>query len=217
MVARLGSGLKLMKRTFDTVVSLVAILLLLPVMVIVAIVVRWSSPGPALFVQTRVGRQERSFKCYKFRTMATGAPLAGSHDVSASWITPTGRRLRSTKLDELPQLFNVLRGDMSLVGPRPCLPSQDEVIKARRQRNVFSIRPGITGIAQLAAIDMSTPDALAEADRRYLETQSFASDLSLIFATLVGKGSGDAVGASDGFGPKSGDPFQDNSGARTKR
>ncbi|MCV3243682.1 sugar transferase [Mesorhizobium sp. ZC-5] len=181
------------KRAFDFLVSLVAIILLLPVMAIVAIVVRRSSPGPALFVQARVGRHEQPFQCYKFRTMATGAPLAGSHDVSASWITPTGRRLRSTKLDELPQLFNVLRGDMSLVGPRPCLPNQEHVIRARRAKDVFSIRPGITGPAQLAAIDMSTPEALAEADRRYIDTKNFFSDLGILFATVAGKGSGDAA------------------------
>jgi O-antigen biosynthesis protein WbqP len=182
-----------MKRAFDVLVSLLALLALLPVMVVVAVIVRRSSPGPALFVQTRVGRHERPFRCYKFRTMATGAPLAGSHDVSANWITPSGRRLRSTKLDELPQLFNVLRGDMSLVGPRPCLPNQTEVIRARRALDVFSIRPGITGPAQLAAIDMSTPDALAEADRRYLDNRNFISDLGILFATVAGKGSGDAA------------------------
>lgn len=182
-----------MKRAFDFLVSLFALVLLLPVMAVVAIIVRRSSPGPALFVQARVGRHERPFQCYKFRTMATGAPLAGSHDVSTSWITPAGRRLRSTKLDELPQLFNVLRGDMSLVGPRPCLPNQDQVIRARRAKDVFSIRPGITGPAQLASIDMSTPEALAEADRRYIDTQNFVSDLGILFATVAGKGSGDAA------------------------
>lgn len=182
-----------MKRAFDIFVSLVAIIVLLPVMAAVAVIVRRSSPGPALFVQARVGRHERPFQCYKFRTMASGAPLAGSHDVPASWITPTGRRLRSAKLDELPQLFNVLRGDMSLVGPRPCLPNQIEVIEARRALGIFSIRPGITGPAQLAAIDMSTPDALAEADRRYVDTQNLISDLGILFATVTGKGSGDAA------------------------
>ncbi len=183
----------LMKRTFDIIASLSAIFLLLPVMAIVVLVVRRSSPGPALFVQERVGKGERLFKCYKFRTMATGAPVAGSHKVSASWITPTGRWLRSTKLDELPQLFNVLRGDMSLVGPRPCLPNQHEVIRARRGRNVFSVRPGITGPAQLASIDMSAPDALADADQRYVELHGFLSDLKIVLATVAGRGSGDAA------------------------
>lgn len=182
-----------MKRAFDILVSLFAIILLLPVMAVVAIIVRRSSPGPALFVQHRVGRYERPFRCYKFRTMATGAPVAGSHDVSASWITPVGRRLRSSKIDELPQLFNVLRGDMSLVGPRPCLTSQLAVVEARRRLGVYAIRPGITGLAQLSSIDMSTPVELAEADRRYMTSSTFLSDLHIIVRTVLGGGSGDAV------------------------
>jgi len=162
-------------------------------MLIIAGLVSRSSPGGAMFVQSRVGKSEKLFRCYKFRTMAHGAPVAGSHEVSGSWVTPIGRRLRSLKLDELPQLFNVLRGDMSLVGPRPCLPNQAEVIAARRARNVFEIRPGITGIAQLASIDMSTPEQLADADRRYIDTRTFLGDLRIIAATLIGGGSGDAV------------------------
>jgi O-antigen biosynthesis protein WbqP len=183
-----------MKRMFDLLVSIAGLILLAPVMLIIAWLVSRSSPGGALFVQDRVGRSERLFRCYKFRTMAQGAPVAGSHEVSGSWITPIGRRLRSLKLDELPQLFNVLRGDMSLVGPRPCLPNQAEVIAARRARNVFDIRPGITGIAQLASIDMSTPEHLAETDRRYLETRTFLGDLRIILMTVIGGGSGDAAG-----------------------
>src|SRR5215211_3939421 len=172
-----------MKRTFDLLVSALGLIFLAPVMLIVALLVSRSSPGGALFVQSRVGRSEKLFRCYKFRTMAQGAPVAGSHEVSGNWITPVGRRLRSLKLDELPQLFNVLWGDMSLVGPRPCLPNQTEVIAARRARNVFDIRPGITGIAQLASIDMSTPEHLAEADQSYLETRTFLGDLRIILMT----------------------------------
>ena len=182
-----------MKRTFDLLVSIAGLILLAPVMLIIAWRVARSSPGGALFVQARVGRSEKLFTCYKFRTMAQGAPVAASHEVSGSWITPIGRRLRSLKLDELPQLFNVLRGDMSLVGPRPCLPSQAEVIAARRARNVFDIRPGITGIAQLALIDMSEPQQLAEADKQYLETRTFLGDLCILFSTILGGGAGDAV------------------------
>ena len=182
-----------MKRTFDFLVSACGLIFLMPVMLIIAWFVARSSPGGVLFVQTRVGKSEKPFQCYKFRTMAHGAPVAGSHEVADSWITPTGRRLRSSKLDELPQLFNVLRGDMSLVGPRPCLPNQDEVIAARRARNVFSIRPGITGTAQLASIDMSTPEKLAEADRSYIENQTFTGDLRIVAATVLGGGSGDAA------------------------
>jgi len=182
-----------MKRTFDLLVSVGGLILLAPFMLVIAWLVSRSSPGGALFVQSRIGKSERPFQCYKFRTMGQGAPVAGSHEVSGSWITPIGGRLRSLKLDELPQLFNVLRGDMSLVGPRPCLPNQAEVIAARRARRVFDVRPGITGIAQLASIDMSTPEKLAEADRRYIDTRTFLGDLRIIAATALGGGSGDAV------------------------
>ena len=182
-----------MKREFDFVVAGVGLIVLMPVMLIIGYLVLRSSPGGALFVQARVGRWEKPFDCYKFRTMAHGAPIAGSHEVAASWVTPIGKRLRSLKLDELPQLFNVLRGDMSLVGPRPCLPNQTEVIAARRLRNVFAIRPGITGIAQLASIDMSTPEKLAEADSRYMHGRSFLGDLRIIAATVLGGGAGDAL------------------------
>ncbi len=182
-----------MKRAFDFIVAALGLVLLMPVMLIIGYLVSRSSPGGALFVQPRVGKSEKLFVCYKFRTMAHGAPVAGSHEVAASWVTPIGKRLRSLKLDELPQLFNVLRGDMSLVGPRPCLPNQAEVIAARRARKVFDIRPGITGVAQLAAIDMSTPEKLAEADRIYMEERSFIGDLRIIVATVLGRGAGDAL------------------------
>ena len=182
-----------MKRAFDFLIAAFGLVLLMPVMLIIGFLVSRSSPGGALFVQARVGRFEEPFNCYKFRTMAHGAPVAGSHEVAASWVTPIGKRLRLLKLDELPQLFNVLRGDMSLVGPRPCLPNQAEVIAARRTRDVFAIRPGITGVAQLAAIDMSTPEKLAEADSRYMHGRSFLGDLRIIAATVLGGGAGDAL------------------------
>jgi O-antigen biosynthesis protein WbqP len=182
-----------MKRAFDFLVSALGLIVLMPVMLVIAYFVSRSSPGGVLFVQTRVGKSEKLFQCYKFRTMVHGAPVAGSHEVDESWITPTGRRLRSAKLDELPQLFNVLRGDMSLVGPRPCLPNQIEVIAARRARNVFCMRPGITGTAQLASIDMSMPERLAQADGHYIESRSFIGDLRIIAATVLGGGFGDAA------------------------
>ncbi|MCC6206201.1 MAG: sugar transferase [Hyphomicrobiales bacterium] len=182
-----------MKRLFDLLASGAGLVLLSPVMLWIAIQVRRSSPGRAVFVQERVGRHERVFRCYKFRTMFTAAPNAGSHEVAGSWVTPLGAKLRRYKLDELPQLWNVLRGDMSLVGPRPCLPSQHDVIAARRAADVFSARPGITGPAQLAGIDMSTPERLVGADKRYIETRSFLGDLAIILATATGKGAGDAV------------------------
>lgn len=181
------------KRLFDVAVAAAGLACLWPIMAVVAVLVRRSSPGGALFAQVRIGRYERPFTCFKFRTMVAGAPVAGSHVVGAAWITPLGRRLRASKLDELPQLINVLRGDMSLVGPRPCLPNQVEVIEARRRLDVFRVRPGITGVAQLAAIDMSRPEELARADRQYIDTQTFPGDLGLIARTVIGGGSGDAA------------------------
>lgn len=185
-----------MKRAFDLLASIVGLILLAPVLLAIAWLVSRTSAGGPLFVQTRLGRSEKPFLCYKFRTMAEGAPVAGSHEVESYWITPMGRRLRALKLDELPQLVNVLRGDMSLVGPRPCLPSQVDVIEARRVRNIFSIRPGITGLAQLNSIDMSTPDRLAEADHYYLKNRSFVGDIAIIFRTVFGGGAGDRTNNS---------------------
>lgn len=182
-----------MKRLFDLFAAICGLVFLSPVMLWIAVMVRRSTPGGAIFAQDRVGRGERVFRCYKFRTMYTTAPNAGSHEVTASWVTPEGARLRRYKLDELPQLWNVLRGEMSLVGPRPCLPTQDDVIQARRAAGVFSVRPGITGSAQLAGIDMSTPDHLAQADRDYVEKHDFFGDIRIIVATVSGRGTGDAV------------------------
>ncbi|MCI5074825.1 sugar transferase [Oricola sp.] len=146
--------------------------------------VRLTSPGPALFAQTRVGQGEKVFTCYKFRTMQVGTPQAGTHEVSPAAITPLGRRLRRWKIDELPQIWNVARGEMSLVGPRPCLPGQSELIAWRRRLGVFACRPGITGLAQVAGVDMSEPEKLARIDARYCASRSLALDLRLAVQTL---------------------------------
>lgn len=182
-----------MKRLLDVLAAMIGLMLSSPLMLMIAIIIRLTSDGPALFIQTRVGRNERPFKCLKFRTMAFGTPDVASHDASTSWITPVGKRLRSYKLDELPQLINVLKGDMSLVGPRPCLPTQHEVISERQNLHVFDIRPGITGVAQLAGIDMSEPTRLAIADKAYIDNQSFFGDLVILVRTILGGGSGDAA------------------------
>lgn len=189
------SGLnQAVKRLFDFFAALIGLILLSPVLMVLAVLIRRSSHGGALFLQKRVGRFEVPFTCMKFRTMAAGTPDVGSHDAVEAWITPLGKKLRAYKLDELPQLVNVLVGDMSLVGPRPCLPSQPQVIAARRDKGVFAVRPGITGLAQLSGIDMSTPDALAEADAEYIRTASLWRDLKLILSSVAGKGTGDAAG-----------------------
>lgn len=174
-----------MKRVVDIALSAIGLVVLSPLLLVIGLMVWRSSPGGILHVHDRVGRDERIFACYKFRTMRPGAPVAGTHEVPASWVTPTGRWLRSAKLDELPQLCNVLRGDMSLVGPRPCLPTQLEVIEERRRAGVFAVRPGITGLAQLAGIDMSRPAELARADRAYMDSRTILLDLALLARTVL--------------------------------
>ncbi|XUY29650.1 sugar transferase [Agrobacterium sp. rho-8.1] len=181
------------KRVFDIIASAGGLIVFSPLFLVLVILIRRDSPGGALFLQQRVGRHERIFTCIKFRTMAAGTPNVGSHNAQQSWITPLGKKIRSVKLDELPQLINVLKGDMSLVGPRPCLPNQSEVIAARRERNIFSVRPGVTGLAQVQGVDMSTPELLAAIDASYINSTSFSRDLRLIVATAFSGGRGDAA------------------------
>jgi O-antigen biosynthesis protein WbqP len=179
-----------MKRAFDTVASALFLLFFWPVLLIIIVAIRLQDPGSPIFAQVRVGKGGRLFTCYKLRTMYWGTLNLPSHQVGAAALTPLGTRLRRFKVDELPQLVNVLLGDMSLVGPRPCLPSQTELIEARRQRGVLEVLPGITGLAQVNNVDMSNALRLAEIDGQYARTQSFLGDLRLIFATLSGQGVG---------------------------
>jgi O-antigen biosynthesis protein WbqP len=161
-----------------------------PILLIVIIAIRLQSPGPAIFRQVRVGKNGRPFTCYKLRTMYSGTANLPTHQVQASSVTVLGEHLRRFKIDELPQLCNVLIGDMSLVGPRPCLPSQTALVEARRQLGVFDVRPGITGLAQVNGVDMSDANRLAELDAQYVRTQSLIGDFRLILATLRGQGVG---------------------------
>ncbi len=179
------------KRLFDVAVSAPGLLLCAPLILLIVILVRRNSPGDGMFRQTRVGRHEIPFTCYKIRTMRTGAPNVGTHLVPRDQTTRVGALLRRTKLDELPQLWNVLKGEMSLVGPRPCLPSQTELIEERRNLGVFATRPGITGLAQVEGIDMSEPHRLARRDRDYVEQQSCGLDLNILVRTFAGGGLGD--------------------------
>jgi O-antigen biosynthesis protein WbqP len=175
---------------FDVLASAAFLLVFWPILLIVVAAVRLSSPGPAIFTQARVGRDERPFTCYKLRTMYVGTASLPTHQVQASSVTSLGEYLRRFKVDEIPQLWNVLLGDMSLVGPRPCLPSQTELVEARRRLGVFEVRPGITGVAQVRGIDMSDPERLAKVDAEYARSRSLAGDLKLIWATLRGHGVG---------------------------
>lgn len=180
-------------RLCDLAAALVGGTICLPVVGVLALAIRLDSPGPALFRQERVGRNRRVFTCLKLRTMAQGTLSVGTHEASSASITRLGHWLRRLKLDELPQLWNVLRGEMSLVGPRPCLPSQVELIEARRVRGVYAVRPGITGPAQVAGLDMSTPVELADADAVWADAPNLPSYMKLILVTVFGKGRGDAI------------------------
>jgi len=176
------------KRAFDFALALLGLPFAAPVVLACMAAIRLSSPGPAIFRQTRVGRHGKPFTCYKLRTMRTGTADAPTHQAEPHAVTPLGRHLRRLKLDELPQLWNVLRGDMSFVGPRPCLPSQTGLVAARRRLGLDALRPGITGVSQVAGIDMSDPERLAAHDATYLAAMSVAADIRLIVATAAGAG-----------------------------
>jgi lipopolysaccharide/colanic/teichoic acid biosynthesis glycosyltransferase len=181
------------KRLLDIVAALALLPVALPVIAAAVIAVRLESSGSALFVQDRLGRGQKVFRCLKIRTMRQGTREDASHLVGADSITRVGRLLRATKVDELPQLWNVLKGDMSLVGPRPGLPVQTDLTAARSEQGVFDVLPGITGLAQVRGIDMSDPQRLARIDREYIETRSMRLDLWLLLCTFTGRGQGDAA------------------------
>lgn len=174
-----------MKRGIDLALSAVGLLVAAPFVLAAMLAVRFSSPGPALFAQVRVGRDGALFKCLKLRTMYVGTPSVPTHQAAPASVTPLGRHLRRFKIDELPQLWNVLAGEMSLVGPRPCLPTQSLLIDERRRLGVFALRPGVTGLAQVRGIDMSDPARLAQVDAEYLRRASLRLDLLLLIRTFV--------------------------------
>lgn len=180
-----------MKRVFDIFFSLAVLIFFSWGLVIIWFLVRLQSEGPGIFVQERVGYKGNKFSCYKFRTMHLNTENRASHEISIIAITSLGKILRRTKLDELPQVWNILMREMSLVGPRPCLPSQTQLIQLREQLGVLNVLPGITGLAQVNQIDMSDPARLAEWDRIYVEKQSICLDLKIIFDTIRGYGNGD--------------------------
>jgi len=175
------------KRAFDLAVILATAAPILAVCLIVAILVKVTSPGPVLYWSDRVGAQSRIFRMPKFRTMRTNTPVVATHLLQnpAQWITPIGGFLRSSSLDELPQLLSVLRGDMSLVGPRPALYNQADLVAARRECGVDALPPGITGWAQINGRDeLPIPEKVAY-DHEYLKRQSFLFDLRIILLTVV--------------------------------
>ncbi|WP_445005921.1 sugar transferase [Halomonas mongoliensis] len=181
-----------MIRFFDMLFSALGLVIGSPVLLILT-AIGYFDTGSPLFRQQRVGRHQKPFTLVKFRTMKPETASVASHLADASAITPFGNFLRRTKLDELPQLWNVLKGEMSLVGPRPCLYNQEELIQERQSRGVLDARPGITGLAQINDIDMSTPKLLAETDHKMLKSLTVGDYFRYIIQTVLGKGKGDRV------------------------
>jgi O-antigen biosynthesis protein WbqP len=181
-----------MTRIFDVILSFAGLVIGAPILALLGML-SWLNSGSPLFRQERVGRNQKPFTLVKFRTMRPNTASVATHLADASAVTKLGNFLRRTKLDELPQLWNVLKGEMSLVGPRPCLLSQRELIAERASLGVFAVRPGITGLAQINGIDMSTPTLLAEVDARMLQGMGARIYFSYIIKTVTGAGRGDRI------------------------
>ncbi|MEB3275541.1 MAG: sugar transferase [Cyanobacteriota bacterium] len=176
----------LLKRGADLVVAALALLLLAPLLLLVALAVRLDSPGPVLFRQQRVGLGGRTFEMLKFRSMVEDAPRLGGYSTASGdpRITRSGRWLRQLSLDELPQLINVLRGDMSLVGPRPDVPAQRSSYSAHEWQQRHRVRPGITGLAQATVRSDARPGQRKALDLQYVREQSLGLDLWILLLTL---------------------------------
>ncbi|KAA0933461.1 hybrid nucleoside-diphosphate sugar epimerase/sugar transferase [Psychrobacter sp. ANT_H59] len=181
-----------LQRPLDIIFSATGLIAASPLLIGVT-VIGYLDTGSPLFIQERVGKDQKPFKLVKFRTMKVDTASVASHLADNSSITKLGKVLRKTKLDELPQLINVLKGEMSLVGPRPNLFNQNDLIEAREDMGVYNVLPGITGLAQLSGIDMSTPERLAKKDKEMIDNMSLKNYFSYIVGTALGKGSGDAV------------------------
>ena len=181
-----------MIRLLDVLFSLLGLICGFPVLVLLTLVGYFDTGSP-IFRQERVGKHQKPFTLVKFRTMAVNTESVATHLASSASITRFGQFLRKTKLDELPQLWNVLKGDMSLVGPRPGLFNQEDLTSERAKLDIYSARPGITGLAQVNQIDMSTPKLLAETDQKMLKNLTLADYFRYILMTVVGEGSGDRL------------------------
>ncbi|MEQ3695339.1 MAG: sugar transferase [Pseudomonadales bacterium] len=181
-----------MIRFCDYLFAVIGLIVGFPLLLVVFLMGLFDTGSP-VFIQTRVGKKQKPFKLIKFRTMSVETKSVASHLASESSITKFGAFLRKTKIDELPQLINVAKGEMSLVGPRPNLFNQDELISERDALGVYDVLPGVTGLAQINNIDMSTPKLLAETDRKMIDTLTLSKYFSYILKTATGSGSGDAI------------------------
>tara|TARA_X000000950_G_scaffold14667_1_gene15841 strand:+ start:3352 stop:3882 length:531 start_codon:yes stop_codon:yes gene_type:complete len=172
-----------MIRCLDFLISIIGLIFFSPLLVLIFFIGLFENGSP-LFVQSRVGYNLKSFSLIKFRTMPVGVRSAGTHLVKNIKLSFFGSFLRRTKLDEIPQLLNVLKRDMSLVGPRPCLFNQKKLISERKKRGVFKVRPGITGLAQISGINMKTPTLLAKTDQKMIKNMSLYKYFSYLFKTI---------------------------------
>lgn len=181
-----------MIRIIDFLTALFGLVILSPIIMVVVILGVFDTGSP-IFVQERVGRNKKPFKLIKFRTMSVDTKSVASHLASHTSVTKLGAFLRKTKIDELLQLINVLKGEMSLVGPRPNLFNQHELINKRDLLGVYDVLPGITGLAQIQNIDMSTPELLAKVDKQMIDTLNLRDYFKYIIKTATGSGGGDAI------------------------
>lgn len=173
------------KRIFDVSCALLALLLLSPILLMTALMIKVFDPGPVIFRQQRIGRSGESFAFYKFRSMPVNTANVPSDKLGEVKIKPIGKFIRRTNIDELPQLLNILKGDMSVVGPRPPIPSQTELIEMRRKNGALSCRPGLTGLAQVSSFDGMTVAQKAEFDGSYARSITLLQDVKIILNTFV--------------------------------
>lgn len=181
----------LFKKAFDFGISILILALFWWLFLLIGILIKLGSKGPAILAQNRIGLNGNEFVCFKFRTMHVGTKVAATHEVSSNHITRIGGFLRKSKLDELPQVWNIIKHEMSFVGPRPCLPTQTELIQLRSDAGIFEDLPGITGWAQIQGIDMSDPARLVKTETEYQSKRSVFFDIKILVATFIGRGNGD--------------------------
>jgi len=179
-------------RFLDLILGTLFLILLLPLNIIILIICFFDS-GKPIFVQKRLGQNQKLFKLIKFRTMKLNTPSLASHLINKNSVTKFGLLIRLLKLDELPQLINVIQGDMSLVGPRPCLPNQEELINERQKHNIFKFKPGITGLSQIKGIDMSKPKLITYYDKKMIKNFNPFNYFKYLILTIYGKGRGDKI------------------------
>ncbi|MDK1717132.1 sugar transferase [Dellaglioa algida] len=178
---------KYFKRIVDVVLSGIGLILLSWLFLILIIAVKVTSPGPVLFKQKRVGKNRKLFEIYKFRSMRADTPDVPTHllDNPEKWITPVGKILRKSSLDELPQLLNIFKGDMSIIGPRPALWNQNDLIDDRDKYDVNDVLPGLTGLAQISGRDELPIFIKSKIDGKYVKNITFIGDVKLFFCTLL--------------------------------